>query len=304
MDRGRDTGRLSGMVRVNVAVVLFGLAGVLGKLTRLPAPLIVLARVALAGPALLLWLWRSTGQARVPSARDRIILIAQGALLAVHWTTFFESINVSSVAIGLLSFSSFPIFTAVLEPLLLRVRPSRVQVAAALLVGVGVYVLVPDFSWSSHATQGVVWGLAAALTFAVLSVVNRWLGARYSSVQISAYQDLVAAVVLLPALFLVRATRPFTLRELGLLLGLLLVLGLACTALAHTLFIAGMRSVSAQLASLVASLEPVWGILFALVLLGEVPADRTLLGGAVILSAVAGGVLLGQRVRQSSIAGV
>jgi drug/metabolite transporter (DMT)-like permease len=56
--------------------------------------------------------------------------------------------------------------------------------------------------------------------------------------------------------------------------------------LAHTLFIRGMRGVNAQTASLVASLEPVYGILFALILLGEVPTVRTVLGGAIILGAV------------------
>jgi drug/metabolite transporter (DMT)-like permease len=299
MRLGRGASKITGTAQVNGAVLLFGLAGVLGKLTGLPAPLIVLARVALAGPALLIWLRRSAVRASVRSWRDRVVLVGQGALLAVHWTTFFQSINVSTVAIGLLSFSAFPIFTAMLEPMLLRVRPRRAQVAAALLVGVGVFLLVPDFSWSSGGTQGVAWGLVAAFTFALLSVVNRWLGTRYPSVLISAYQDLVAAVVLLPALYLVRAPRPITAREVA----LLLVLGLVCTALAHTLFIEGMRSVTAQLASLVASLEPVWGILFALALLGEVPSARTLLGGAVIVGAVAGAVLFDRHSRRLLVAG-
>ncbi|HEY7983907.1 MAG TPA: DMT family transporter [Ktedonobacterales bacterium] len=292
MDDGRGAGKPSGMVRIHLAVLLFGLAGVLGKLSGLPAPLIVLARVALAGPALLLWLrWRGPpARVRVPP-RHRAIFAAQGVVLAVHWTAFFQSINLSSVAIGLLSFSSFPLFTAALEPLLTRRRPSRAQLLAALLVGVGVYLLVPRFSWSSRDAQGVAWGLLAGFTFALLSVVNRWLGATYPSVLISAWQDLTAAVVLLPALLFLHPTRPFTVRELV----ILLVLGLACTAAAHTLFIAGMRTVSAQLASLIAALEPVWGILFALALLREVPTARTLAGGALILGAVLGAAALARR---------
>jgi drug/metabolite transporter (DMT)-like permease len=291
MEAERGAGKVPGMARINLAVLLFGLAGVLGKLSGLPAPLIVLARVALAGPALLLWLRWSGLRAQVVGRRHRGILTAQGALLALHWTAFFQSINVSSVAIGLLSFSSFPLFTAALEPAITRRRPSRSQVVAAVIVGVGVYLLVPEFSWTSHAAQGVAWGLVAGFTFALLSVVNRWLGATYPSVLISAWQDLVAALVLLPALLLVHPAHLFTPRELV----ILLVLGLGCTAAAHTLFIAGMRSVSAQLASLVAALEPVWGILFALALLHEVPTTRTLLGGAVILGAVVGATAMTRR---------
>jgi len=59
------------------------------------------------------------------------------------------------------------------------------------------------------------------------------------------------------------------------------------TALAHTLFISGLKGVKAQTASLIASLEPVYGILFAALLLREIPSPRTLLGGAIILGVVA-----------------
>ena len=54
--------------------------------------------------------------------------------------------------------------------------------------------------------------------------------------------------------------------------GLLLVLGVACTGVAHTLFIASMQRVSAHTASVVAALEPVYGIALAVALLHEIPA--------------------------------
>jgi drug/metabolite transporter (DMT)-like permease len=202
-------------------------------------------------------------------------------LLAVHWVAFFQSINVSNVAIGLLSFSSFPLFTALLEPVLLRQRLRGAELAGALLVLPGIYLLVPALSFSDATTQGVAWGVLAGATFALLSVGNRWLGRRYASVTISLYQETVAALALLPALWLTPLAAPLTPFQAF----LLITLGLVCTALAHTLFIAGMRSMTAQLASLLACLEPVWGILFALALLGETPTPRTLAGGAIILTA-------------------
>jgi drug/metabolite transporter (DMT)-like permease len=266
---------------VNAAVLLFGLAGVLGKMSALPAPLIVLARVVIAAPALAVVARLSRSSLRPRRTRDLVILAGQGGLLAVHWTTFFQSINVSSVAIGLLSFSSFPLFTAALEPALLRQRPSAIQVAGAILVLPGIYLLVPTFSLSDATTAGVLWGLAAGATFALLSVTNRALTRSYASLAISLYQDSVAAVVLLPVLLFVHPAAPLTSKQLL----ALLILGLACTALAHTLFIAGLRTLTAQLASLIASLEPVWGILFALLPLGELPSTRTLVGGATIVAA-------------------
>lgn len=272
-----------GLASVHIAVLFFGLAGVLGKLTGLPAPLIVLGRVVFASLAL-----GAVAHIRhIPLAprrrRDLAALAAQGGLLALHWTVFFQSINVASVAVGLLSFSTFPLFTAAIEPALLRQRPSAPQLAAAVAILPGVYLLVPSFSLDNTVTAGVAWGLAAAATFALLSVSNRWLRRSYASVTISLYQDGMAALVLLPTLLLLHPVTLIQPRTLA----ILLALGLLCTALAHTLFIDGLGSVSAQTASLIASLEPVWGIVFALALLGEVPAPRTLAGGAIIVAATA-----------------
>jgi drug/metabolite transporter (DMT)-like permease len=92
----------------------------------------------------------------------------------------------------------------------------------------------------------------------------------------------VATLLLLPALLLSNNTALWTPRELL----ILLFLGVFCTALAHTLFIASMRSLTAQSASLIASLEPVWGIIFGIILLHELPTLTTLLGGILIVGAV------------------
>jgi drug/metabolite transporter (DMT)-like permease len=282
--------RVRGVVSANVAVLFFGLAGVLGKLSLLPSPLIVLGRVLFAGVALLAVVLFQRVPLRAKSGRDACLLSGQGALLALHWSAFFQAINVSNVAIGLLSFSSFPLFTAVLEPLLLRQRPSRIQIGAALLILPGIYLLVPSFTLQDRTTLGVAWGLLAGATFALLSVTNRWLGRAYPSLTISLYQDGVAALVLLPTPFFVSASALWSPREFL----ILLILGVVCTALAHTLFITSMRDITAQAASLLASLEPVWGIIFGVLLLGDIPRPATLLGGAIILCAtlLPGGVAL------------
>jgi drug/metabolite transporter (DMT)-like permease len=97
---------------------------------------------------------------------------------------------------------------------------------------------------------------------------------------IAFWQNVCAAACLVPALALAPA-RPDA-REFA----LLLVLGVVCTALAHTLFIRSMRVLSAHTASVVAALEPVYGIALAVVLLGEVPDVRTMLGAVLIVGAV------------------
>jgi drug/metabolite transporter (DMT)-like permease len=247
----------------------------------LPAVVIVLGRVVFGGIALLaLLLWRHV-PLRARSRRDLLALAVSGILLALHWTAFFRSVQISSVAVALLTFSTFPLFATVLEPIWLHTIPSRIAVVAAVLILPGVALLVPSLSLSNHTTEGAVWGIVAGASFAVLSIWNRSFTARYPSGLISLYQEGAATLVLVPAALVVPWSHTLSVHDIT----ILIVLGVACTALAHTLFIEGMRTVTAQTASVIAALEPVWGIVFALLLLGEVPTARVLAGGAVILGA-------------------
>lgn len=279
-----------GLALVNAAVALFGLAGVLADLTGLPAPLAVLGRATFAALALLGLVALRRLSPRVKLA-DAPLVLGQGALLAAHWTVFFQAIAVSNVAIGVITFATFPLFTAILEPLILGVRPRKVEVAAAFGILGGIAVLVPSDDLAGATAAGIAWGLLGAASFALLTVLNRRLGRAYSSQVVSLYQNAVAAVVLSP-LLLVFGAAPLAEPRTVLLL---ILLGVGCTAVAHTAFIAGLQHMTAQLASLLASLESVWGIAFALLLLGEVPTVRTLVGGAIIVGATVLPVLAARR---------
>ena len=265
---------------VHASVALFGLAGLFGKWLTLQPHFIVLGRVVFAAAALALIIRLSGGRFSIRRKIDGGLFLLQGLILAVHWILFFESIRVSTVAVGLLAYSSFPVSTAFLEPLFFRTRLSRRHLGLSLACLAGVFLLVPRFSWSERVFQGVVTGLGAGATFALLSIINRKLSFRYASPVVAFYQDAGAALFLLPAALL----KPPALT--GRDFALLAILGLLCTALAHTLFIAGMRRLSAQTASIISALEPVYGIALAALLLGERPSARTIAGGLIILTAV------------------
>lgn len=274
---------------LHASVFLFGAAGLFGKLLALPPDVIVLGRVVFASIALGIVAHRAGHSLRRERGEDGPGLTALGVLLAVHWVTFFHAIQLSNVAVGLLTFSTFPVFTAVLEPLLLRdERWSWTDLAAAVVTLVGVALVVPTFEWANAFVRGAFWGTMSGFTFALLSVANRGYVRRYPPLALTFHQTLWAAVALSPLVAWRIASGhvagvAFGVREFA----LLALLGIAFTALAHGLFISSLRAVRARVASVVATLEPVYGITLALLILREVPAARTVVGGMIILSAAA-----------------
>jgi drug/metabolite transporter (DMT)-like permease len=156
-----------------------------------------------------------------------------------------------------------------------KLRAADVALAALALAGVA--ILIPSFEAGDRTTQGVLWGVASGLTFALLSLLNRHYVRQQSGITIALYQDAFAAVALVP--FVLPQWPPLAARQVL----LLVVLGVFCTAVAHALFITGLRGVRARTASMIACLEPVYGTALAALLLREVPSVRTTVGGLLVL---------------------
>lgn len=268
------------LLQIHGAVLLFGFAGVLGDRRLLPLSpfVIVFGRVAFASLTLLIAARLRPGVRGAMTGRDGLAFAALGALLAVHWTTFYAAVQMCGVALALLTFSMFPVFVAFLEPLLFRERLRAADVVLAAAATVGVAILAPSLELHDKATQGVLWGITSGLTFALLSLLNRKYVRRHSSITIALYQDVFAALVLLPLAVLFRPVAV----TIGDVL-LLAVLGVLCTAVAHSLFIASLHGVRTRTASMIACLEPVYGAALAAFILGDIPTARTVLGGAVVL---------------------
>jgi drug/metabolite transporter (DMT)-like permease len=265
------------LVALHAAAALFGFAGLFGKWLVLSPVVIVLGRTAIAAVALALLRLRTREHAPFD-----VRLVGNGVVLALHWLSFFAAIQASTVAVGLLGYATFPLFTLLAERVFCARRLHRREGVTALLVTAGLVLLVPELSLANPVVRGLAWGVISGFTFALLVVMNRrWSGTR-SATDIAFWQNGLAALVLLPlALVGGESVSSLGAREIM----LLLVLGLVCTALAQTLFIRGLAVVTAHTASVIAALEPVYGIVLALAFLHEVPGARTIAGGVLIIAA-------------------
>ena len=269
--------RAAALVALHAAVALFGFAALFGKWIALSAMAIVLGRTIVAATTLAaVCLVRGE-----PIVRPSTALAINGAILAVHWVAFFLAVKIASVAIALLGYATFPLFVLLFERAPASSGSRARDIGIAALAVLGLVAIVPEFSWASGAVQGLVLGIASGLTFAWLAVRSRALVANSMPTHVALWQNAFAALCLAPIVALFDHDASPGVSDIA----LVLVLGVVCTGIAHTLFIASMRRLSAHTASVVAALEPVYGIVLAAALLHDVPATRTVAGAMLIVAA-------------------
>lgn len=263
---------------LNFAVMMFGIAGVIGQYVEVPSVMVALGRVICSSIILLAIALLKKESLKLESKKDYALIIFTGAVLALHWTSFFQSIQVSSVAIGTITFSAFPLFLTFLEPLIYREKLSVRSIVSAIILLIGVIITIPEFSMENQVTIGIAWGMLSSLTYAIITLANRYFSGKYQGRIVSLYEQGTAAVVLLPTLFLVKAT--WRTQDI---IGVALI-GCICTAFAYSMYISAQKKVKAQTAGLISGMETVYGILYAFILLSEIPTVREIIGGVVILS--------------------
>lgn len=173
------------------------------------------------------------------------------------------------------------VIRAAVERLQLGWRWRGADAITALAVVLGLALLAPVDSGDGVAALGLAWGVLSGLSFALLAVRNRGLRNTHSAIGLALWQNAFAALWLLPVLAWQGIGGTVSAEALT----LLLVLGVLCTALAHTLFIASLAQLTAHTASVVAALEPVYGITLAVLLLDEIPDWHTIAGAVLIVGA-------------------
>lgn len=258
---------------------------------------VIVAGVDLPGEALVFWrcalaaltlpvLLAGLGRLQVLAVgRLRLQVLGLGLLLALHWVLFFETIKRASVAAAILLVYTAPIFLAVLAPLLLPERRSRVALLALAISGPGIALIALGGDNGSHASgAAVATGLGAAITYALLVIGTKSVVRVLSPFTVAFWAYAVVAAVLAP--FLVASERAVPSASEW---PAVVVLGALLTAVIGVLYVRTLRDVTAQAAGLLAYLEPVSASLLAWAILGESLRWQVAVGG---LAVVLGGALV------------
>jgi drug/metabolite transporter (DMT)-like permease len=266
-----------GQLYVALAAVAWSTAGVLQRQLTLDTPTQVCGRAVFAGAALLAYVavvergrvwpaFRSIGGAGVAAAL--CVATASGSFIA--------ALNHADVARVLFLMAVSPVLAALLARVTLGEPITRRTVLAMALALAGVTVMLGAPGEADLAGDGLA--LLAALAFAVMLVITRWR------------QDVsMAPATCLSQAILVVAFLP--LADPGQIsgadVGWLAALGIGQIGLGFALLTVGARLIPAAQVGLITLLEIVLGPLWVWLALDERPSTLTLVGGAIVIAAIA-----------------
>lgn len=267
------------LIYLHIAVFLFGGTALFSKLIGLPALDITVYRTATAAIILFILLSLQRKKISLSERKDYAIACLLGVVVGIHWVTYFASMQMAGVTVGIIAFFTYPVITVFIEPLFNKSRPKIKDLMTALVVVVGIFLLIPEVNLGNQVTLGILIGVFSAFFFALRNILHRNYFSHYSGPHTMLYQTLVACLML--CLFV--EVPPLAVSKHDWLL--ILLVGVIFTATPHAFFASSLRHLSATTAGLISCLQPLYGSVLAFLLLQERPDVMTIVGGLMVVSA-------------------
>lgn len=277
------TAQQQSLVFLHCSVFIFGGTALFSKLIGLPALDITVYRAGVAAIVLFILLTLQKKKITLASTKDYGITVLLGIVVGIHWVTYFASMQMAGVTIGVISFFTYPVITVFLEPLLNHAtansKPKIKDVAIAFIVLIGIFLLIPEINLGNQVTLGIVTGVISAFFFALRNVLHKNHFSHYSGSHAMLYQTLIAFLML--GLFVEVPLAQITNRDWS----LILLVGVVFTAAPHALLASSLRYLSATTVGLISCLQPLYASVLAFLLLSERVNILTIIGGLLVISA-------------------
>lgn len=253
-------------LQLHIAVLLAGFTGILGRLITLNEGLIVFYRLCIT--AITLWiLFYLMNKLQHISKKDMLQLSGIGFLSSLHWVFFYASIKYGNVSIGLICLSVISFFSAILEPLINRVRINTTELLFGMMNVVGIALI---FHFDTRYKLGIALGLIAASFGALFPIFLKLKMTRINMQTVLTWQmtgGFLTFSLLLPfylKVFPVETILPSANDWMW-----LFVLAWLCSVIAFQFSMNALKKLSAFTVNLSYSLEPIYGIIMAFLIFKE-----------------------------------
>ncbi len=291
--------KLLNYLHLHFIVFIWGFTAVLGALITVDAIPLVWFRMLIA--TILIFFWVLLKRYRLKFSKKTIAgFFIAGLIIALHWLAFFSAIKESNVSITLAIMSTGAFFTAFLEPLFYKRKIIWYEVLFGLIVVVGLYII---FQAEGDNFWGIVLALTSAFLGALFSVINGKFAVKYNASVISFYELFFGMLCITAYLFYAQdfSEAFFTLPFMDWVY--LFILASACTAYAFIASVHVMKWISPYTVMLTINMEPVYGILLALWILGdkEYMSPQFYMGaGIIIATVICNGIIKTRKSRKSN----
>ena len=274
------------LIRLHIAVFLWGFTGILGRLITLNEGWLVWWRMFITALALWIYFFFSK-QIQKISLRDFLKIASIGTILSLHWLLFYGSIKYSNVSIALTCLATTGLLSAIIEPLFFRKRINSTEILLGTFALAGIIIIY--FS-NLQFSVGIYIGLLSSLATVIVSVLNKKIVSGYTPQIITLYQltgGFFGLTLLMPLYNLLLNSNIQYPQNLDWLW--LVILAVFCTVFTFLLYIRALRQLSAFTINLTLTLEPVYGIILAFAVFTENKylSKYFYIGFALILMAVA-----------------
>ena len=278
------TNKLKNQLHLHFIVFIWGFTAILGALISIEAIPLVWFRVFMASLTLFVFL-KIRGVPFKETGSDLLKLLAGGILVALHWVTFFYAIKISTISTTLITLSSSAFFVVMIKLLFEKKKFELYELLLAILTIFGFVII---FRSEKLYTEGILVALVSAVLVALFSVYNSKLIKSYSGTKIAFY-ELFFAGLFLSVILLITNDFSLTFFQLkGTDWLYLIILATICTAYPFVVATNLLKKMSPFTIVLTNNLEPIYGIILALILFGE--KERMSLpfyiGGVIIFSSV------------------
>lgn len=250
-------------------VLIWGFTAILGVLIDLPSVEMVFFRTLIAslGLAVLLLIWRKGFNFR--SGKHFPVTLGTGALIAAHWILFFLSARVSNVSVCLAGMATCSLWTSFLEPLTSKKKIKLFEVILSVIAFAGIVII---FNVEFDYILGLALAVLSAFISALFTVINGNITKKEDPFVITFYEMVgatIAIAIFFPIYLMLDEVDSLAMSPTLSDWGYLLLLGLVCTVYAYSYSVKLMQRLSAFSVNLTVNLEPVYGIVMALIFFPE-----------------------------------
>jgi drug/metabolite transporter (DMT)-like permease len=275
---------LKNYLHLHLIVFIWGFTAILGALISIDAIPLVWYRMLFAVVFVLIYMLLTKNTLKV-APKSLLKFFIGGVLIAVHWIAFFKAIKIANVSIALVAMSTGALFTSLLEPFFFKRKLIFLELVFGLIVVAALYLI---FNVEGQYTLGILYALFAAFLSALFSVLNGLYVRQHDAKTISFYQLLFGVLFITVYVWLTTGfdLKAYTLK--GDDLFYLLILSSICTAYAFIASVKIMKFLTPYTVMLTINLEPVYGIILAVLVFGEKEkmSPQFYIGGIIIIITV------------------